>query len=89
VGTRPETQIEIVTPVIIVEEERDHPAGIELGAPLHLNLVVLPERKDNRLRRLRQLPAAACAHFRKPACPTPSATGELFLPGAELGIWPE
>jgi len=36
VGTRPETQIEIVTPVIAMKKNEIIRKGIELGAPLHL-----------------------------------------------------
>jgi len=36
VGTRPETQIEIVTPVIEMKKSEIIRRGIELGAPLHL-----------------------------------------------------
>ena len=36
VGTRPETQIEIVTPVIRLKKNEIIRKGIELGAPLHL-----------------------------------------------------
>ena len=36
VGTRPETQIEIVTPVIRLKKNEIVRRGIELGAPLHL-----------------------------------------------------
>jgi 7-cyano-7-deazaguanine synthase len=36
VGTRPETQIEIVTPVIAMKKKEIIRKGIELGAPLHL-----------------------------------------------------
>jgi 7-cyano-7-deazaguanine synthase len=36
VGTRPETQIEIVTPVITLRKREIIQRGIELGAPLHL-----------------------------------------------------
>ena len=36
VGTRPETQIEIVTPVIQLRKSEIIQRGIELGAPLHL-----------------------------------------------------
>jgi 7-cyano-7-deazaguanine synthase len=36
VGTRPETQIEIVTPVIALKKSEIVRKGIELGAPLHL-----------------------------------------------------
>jgi 7-cyano-7-deazaguanine synthase len=36
VGTRPETQIEIITPVITLKKSEIIPKGIELGAPLHL-----------------------------------------------------
>jgi 7-cyano-7-deazaguanine synthase len=36
VGTRPETQIEIVTPVIALKKNEIIRKGIELGAPLHL-----------------------------------------------------
>ena len=36
VGTRPETQIEIVTPVIALKKSQIIRRGIELGAPLHL-----------------------------------------------------
>lgn len=36
VGTRPETQIEIVTPVIAMKKSQIIRKGIELGAPLHL-----------------------------------------------------
>src|SRR6267142_2632776 len=36
VGTRPETQIEIVTPVITLKKSEIIQRGIELGAPLHL-----------------------------------------------------
>jgi 7-cyano-7-deazaguanine synthase len=36
VGTRPETQIEIVTPVITLKKSAIIRLGIELGAPLHL-----------------------------------------------------
>ena len=36
VGTRPETQIEIVTPVIAMKKSEIIKRGIELGAPLHL-----------------------------------------------------
>lgn len=36
VGTRPETQIEIVTPVIAMKKAEIVRKGIELGAPLHL-----------------------------------------------------
>ena len=36
VGTRPETQIEIVTPVIGLKKSEIIRKGIELGAPLHL-----------------------------------------------------
>src|SRR5258706_1088126 len=36
VGTRPETQIEIVTPVITLKKSEIIHRGIELGAPLHL-----------------------------------------------------
>jgi 7-cyano-7-deazaguanine synthase len=36
VGTRPETQIEIVTPVITLKKNEIIRRGIELGAPLHL-----------------------------------------------------
>ena len=36
VGTRPETQIEIVTPVIGMKKNEIIRKGIELGAPLHL-----------------------------------------------------
>ena len=36
VGTRPETQIEIVTPVIALKKSEIIRRGIELGAPLHL-----------------------------------------------------
>ena len=36
VGTRPETQIEIVTPVIALKKRQIIRRGIELGAPLHL-----------------------------------------------------
>ena len=35
-GTRPETQIEIVTPVITLKKSEIIRRGIELGAPLHL-----------------------------------------------------
>jgi 7-cyano-7-deazaguanine synthase len=35
-GTRPETQIEIVTPVILLRKSAIIRRGIELGAPLHL-----------------------------------------------------
>ena len=35
-GTRPETQIEIVTPVIDLKKDRIIRRGVELGAPLHL-----------------------------------------------------
>ncbi|HJZ65872.1 MAG TPA: 7-cyano-7-deazaguanine synthase, partial [Candidatus Acidoferrum sp.] len=35
-GTRPETQIEIVTPVIAMKKNEIVRKGIELGAPLHL-----------------------------------------------------
>ncbi len=36
IGTRPETQIEIVTPVISMKKSEIVRRGIELGAPLHL-----------------------------------------------------
>ncbi len=36
VGTRPETQIELVTPVITLKKSAIIRRGIELGAPLHL-----------------------------------------------------
>jgi 7-cyano-7-deazaguanine synthase len=36
VGTRPETQIEIVMPVITLRKNEIIRRGIELGAPLHL-----------------------------------------------------
>jgi len=36
VGTRPETDIEIVTPVISMKKAQIIQKGIELGAPLHL-----------------------------------------------------
>jgi 7-cyano-7-deazaguanine synthase len=36
VGTRPETQIEIVTPVITLRKSEIIGRGVELGAPLHL-----------------------------------------------------
>lgn len=36
VGTRPETQIEIVTPVITMKKNEIIGRGLELGAPLHL-----------------------------------------------------
>src|ERR1700687_3655738 len=36
VGTRPETQIEIVTPVITLKKSEIIRKGVELGAPLHL-----------------------------------------------------
>src|SRR5712671_6895258 len=36
IGTRPETQIEIVTPVIELKKNEIIRKGIELGAPLHL-----------------------------------------------------
>jgi 7-cyano-7-deazaguanine synthase len=36
VGTRPETQIEVVTPVISMKKSEIIRKGIELGAPLHL-----------------------------------------------------
>jgi len=36
VGTRPETEIEIVTPVIAMKKNEIIRKGIELGAPLHL-----------------------------------------------------
>jgi 7-cyano-7-deazaguanine synthase len=36
VGTRPETQIEIVTPVIALKKNEIVRRGMELGAPLHL-----------------------------------------------------
>jgi len=36
VGTKPETQIEIVTPLIHMTKEEIVRRGIELGAPLHL-----------------------------------------------------
>ena len=36
VGTRPETQIEIVTPVITLKKSAIIRRGVELGAPLHL-----------------------------------------------------
>jgi 7-cyano-7-deazaguanine synthase len=36
VGTRPETQIEIVTPVITLKKSEIIRRGMELGAPLHL-----------------------------------------------------
>jgi 7-cyano-7-deazaguanine synthase len=36
VGTRPETQIEIMTPVITLKKNEIVRRGIELGAPLHL-----------------------------------------------------
>jgi len=36
VGTRPETQIEIVTPVITLRKSQIIRRGVELGAPLHL-----------------------------------------------------
>jgi 7-cyano-7-deazaguanine synthase len=36
VGTRPETQVEIVTPVITLKKSAIIRRGIELGAPLHL-----------------------------------------------------
>ncbi len=36
VGTRPETQVEIVTPVIALKKNEIIRKGIELGAPLHL-----------------------------------------------------
>jgi 7-cyano-7-deazaguanine synthase len=35
-GTRPETQIEIVTPVIHLKKNQIIRRGVELGAPLHL-----------------------------------------------------
>jgi 7-cyano-7-deazaguanine synthase len=35
-GTRPETQIEIVTPVITLKKSEIIRKGVELGAPLHL-----------------------------------------------------
>src|SRR6267378_6482635 len=80
VGTRPETQIEIVTPVITLKKSAIIRRGIELGAPLHLTWSCY-QNEDTA--------CGASAHFRKPAWRTPSPTGELFLPGAELGIWPE
>jgi len=36
VGTRPETQIEVVTPVITLKKSQIIRRGLELGAPLHL-----------------------------------------------------
>ncbi|MGH9793530.1 MAG: 7-cyano-7-deazaguanine synthase [Candidatus Acidiferrales bacterium] len=36
IGTRPETQIEIITPVISMKKSEIVRRGIELGAPLHL-----------------------------------------------------
>jgi 7-cyano-7-deazaguanine synthase len=36
VGTRPETQIEIITPVITLKKSEIIRRGIELGAPMHL-----------------------------------------------------
>jgi 7-cyano-7-deazaguanine synthase len=36
VGTRPETQIEIITPVITLKKSEIIRRGLELGAPLHL-----------------------------------------------------
>ena len=36
VGTRPETQIEMVTPVITMKKREIIPRGLQLGAPLHL-----------------------------------------------------
>ena len=36
VGTRPETQIEMVTPVITMKKSEIIPRGLQLGAPLHL-----------------------------------------------------
>jgi len=62
VGTRPETQIEIVTPVITLKKSAIIRRGIETGRATASNLVVLPERRY-RLRRLRQLPAAPAGIF--------------------------
>ena len=62
VGTRPETEIEIVTPVIALEEKRNHSQGHRAGRAAASNLVVLPERGCG-LRGMRQL-SAAYAGFR-------------------------
>ena len=58
VGTRPETQIEIVTPVITLKKSEIIRRGIELGAPLHLTWSCY-QSEDAGVRRVRQLPVAA------------------------------
>jgi 7-cyano-7-deazaguanine synthase len=45
-GTRPETQIEIVTPVIAMKKNEIIHKGIELGAPLHLTWSCYQSEKE-------------------------------------------
>ncbi len=45
-GTRPETQIEIVTPVIAMRKGEIVKRGIELGAPLHLTWSCYQDEED-------------------------------------------
>jgi len=84
VGTRPETQIEIVTPVITLKKSEIIRRGIELRAPLHLTWSCYQTKI------LPAAPAiAACCGYApswKPVRPIPSPIVEPYPPGAELGI---
>ena len=65
-GTRPETQIEIVTPVITLKKSEIIRRGIELGAPLHLTWSCYQNEDaacgvcDSCLLRLRAFAEAGC-----------------------------
>jgi len=66
-GTRPETQIEIVTPVIALKKSEIIRRGVELGAPLHLTWSCYQEEEaacgacDSCLLRLRAFAEAGVA----------------------------
>lgn len=67
VGTRPETQIEMITPVITMKKSEIIRRGLELGAPLHLTWSCYQEEEmacstcDSCLLRLRAFAEAAVA----------------------------
>jgi len=85
VGTRPETQIEIMTPVITLKKSAIIQRGIELGAPLHLtwscyqNEDIACGACDSCLLRLRA--------FAEAGVPDPIAYRRTISASRELGIW--
>ena len=73
VGTRPETSIEIVTPVITMRKKRHHPHRDRDEAPLQLTWSCYQD--DNQPAAYVTVACYDCAPSLRPDCPTQSRTG--------------